>query len=70
MDLKEILDRSTANLKSKSREAVDFDWDDINYMVYYDAKNSRWTPIKEWAIKNNAMLEIEKEMDKILADEK
>ncbi len=66
MDLKEILDRASANLKSKKRELLDKDWDTVSYTVYYDAKNSQWVPVREWAVKNNAMLEIEKEMDKLL----
>ena len=70
MDLKEILQRSIANLKVKQESGIGRDNEPITYSIYYDMKNSRFTAIKEWAIKNNAMLEIEKEMDKILADEK
>lgn len=70
MDLREILSRSEANLKSKIVERWDRDFYRVDVEVYYDAKKSEWIPIKNWAIKNNAMLEIEKEMDKILANEK
>lgn len=70
MDLKEILKKVTANLKSKIQKSLNRDWDWVSYQVYYDTKNSEWTPVKSRAIKNNAMLEIEKEMDKILANEK
>ena len=70
IDLKEILDRSIANLKVKQESGIGMDNEPITYSIYYDMKNSQWTGIKEWAIKNNAMLEIEEQMDKILANEK